>query len=236
MTQAVKLKGGMVAATHLLIQDLDLERARAALDDFKANAPSLIKGMPIVLEFGDLTPDRSFIEALLAHIDTIEANAFAVRGQAELEALVEHTPLSYLGQTRTKETAVLAKEQVQENTPASTAAPMQVGYAPAMHIQGPIRSGQQVYANNSDLIIVGNVSSGAEVFAAGSIHIYGALRGRAVAGISGDPNARIYCQSMDAELLSLDGLYQFKDAIPDVMINTPVVVSTSDETLIFNAI
>ena len=80
-------------------------------------------------------------------------------------------------------------------------------------ITSPVRSGQTVIAETGDLTIVGPVGSGAELIAAGSIHVYGQLRGRASAGVFGDETARIFCQSLDAELLSIAGLYKPSEAI-----------------------
>lgn len=75
-------------------------------------------------------------------------------------------------------------------------------------VSTPVRSGQTVIADRGDLVIVGPVSSGAELIATGNIHIYGHMRGRAMAGINGDETARIFCQSLDAELLAIAGLYR----------------------------
>lgn len=80
-------------------------------------------------------------------------------------------------------------------------------------ITRPVRSGQQVYAEGADLVVLANVSEGAEVLADGSVHIYGALRGRALAGVRGAQDARIFCQEMDAELVSVAGNFLPSDAI-----------------------
>ena len=77
----------------------------------------------------------------------------------------------------------------------------------------PVRSGQQVVSKGGDLVITAAVSHGAELLADGNIHVYGALRGRALAGIDGNKQARIFCQSLDAELLSIAGYYRLRDAI-----------------------
>jgi septum site-determining protein MinC len=71
-----------------------------------------------------------------------------------------------------------------------------------------VRSGQQITFPDGDVTVIGSVSSGAEIIAGGSIHVYGALRGRALAGAGGDPHARIFCQSLEAELLAINGLYK----------------------------
>jgi len=80
-------------------------------------------------------------------------------------------------------------------------------------IDAPVRSGQQIYARQADLIIKSAVSAGAEIMADGHIHVYGSLRGRALAGVSGDKEARIFCRELDAELLSVAGFYKVKEDI-----------------------
>ena len=75
-------------------------------------------------------------------------------------------------------------------------------------LDSPVRSGQSVVFTDGDVTVLGSVGSGAEIVAGGSIHIYGTLRGRAMAGVNGNPAARIYCQRIEAELLAIDGYYQ----------------------------
>jgi septum site-determining protein MinC len=88
-------------------------------------------------------------------------------------------------------------------------------------ITRPVRSGQQIYAEGADLIVLSQVSEGAEVLADGHIHVYGALRGRALAGVRGDETARIFCQSMEAELVSVAGNFLLRDSFSvDVMKKT----------------
>ena len=96
----------------------------------------------------------------------------------------------------------------------------------------PVRSGQTVIADKGDLTVVGPVSSGAELFAAGNIHVYGRMRGRAFAGIDGDENARIFCQSLDAELLAIAGLYRTSDSLGADVRHKMVQIYLEDERLI----
>jgi septum site-determining protein MinC len=98
-------------------------------------------------------------------------------------------------------------------------------------ITQPIRSGQRVYAAGGDLSVVGSVSSGAELLADGNIHIYGPLRGRALAGLNGDPNTRIFCQDLQAELVSVAGRYRVSENIPEVLQGRPVQVFLDQEIL-----
>jgi septum site-determining protein MinC len=81
----------------------------------------------------------------------------------------------------------------------------------ALLITEPVRSGQQVFAEDGDLTVLASVSSGAELIARGNIHIYGRMRGRALAGVNGDSEARIFCQALDAELVAIAGLYKISD-------------------------
>jgi len=102
--------------------------------------------------------------------------------------------------------------------PAERAAPAPAADAPGepaptgtVLLTEPVRSGQRVFADRGDLVVVASVSSGAERIAVGNIHIYGALRGRALAGVNGDLRARIFCQSLEAELIAIAGLYKTSD-------------------------
>ena len=85
--------------------------------------------------------------------------------------------------------------------------------ASALLVTDPVRSGQRIFADRGDLVVVASVSAGAELIARGNIHVYGPLRGRALAGVNGDSAARIFCQSLEAELIAIAGLYQISDAI-----------------------
>ena len=83
--------------------------------------------------------------------------------------------------------------------------------AKTLILETPVRSGQSVFHPHGDVIVLGSVGSGSEIIAAGSIHIYGTLRGRAIAGAMGNSKARIFCQKNEAELLAVDGWYRTAD-------------------------
>jgi septum site-determining protein MinC len=89
-------------------------------------------------------------------------------------------------------------------------------------IDQPVRSGQSVVFERGDITVLGSVASGAEVMAGGSVHIYGTLRGRAIAGLSGYPGARIFCSKLQAELLAIDGVYQTADDMPAKLLGKSV--------------
>lgn len=100
----------------------------------------------------------------------------------------------------------------------------------------PVRSGQQIYAEGADLIVLAQVSEGAEVLADGHIHIYGSLRGRALAGVKGDESARIFCQNLEAELVSVAGNFVLQDALPKELFKKPVQISLKGEKVVVEAL
>ncbi len=100
----------------------------------------------------------------------------------------------------------------------------------------PVRSGQQIYAEGADLIVLAQVSEGAEVLADGHIHIYGSLRGRALAGVKGDESARIFCQNLEAELVSIAGNFLLQDALPKELFKKPVQISLKGEKVAVEAL
>jgi septum site-determining protein MinC len=89
-------------------------------------------------------------------------------------------------------------------------------------LDSPVRSGQSIVFPDGDVTVVGSVGSGAEIVAGGSIHVYGTLRGRAMAGVNGNASARIYCHRMEAELLAIDGYYQTAEEISESLRDRPV--------------
>jgi septum site-determining protein MinC len=104
--------------------------------------------------------------------------------------------------------------------------------APTMVVRGPLRSGQRVYARQSDLIVMGVVSRGAEVIADGNIHVYGPLRGKAMAGARGDTAARIFTTALDAELVAVAGIYRVIDSkLPVELHQRPAVIQLQKDAL-----
>lgn len=100
-----------------------------------------------------------------------------------------------------------------------------------LFIKKPVRSGQQVYARGTDLIVMGSIGPGAEVIADNNIHIYGPLRGRALCGVSGNLSARIFCQSLEAELVSVAGNYRMLETIPEELRGKPAQIWLDEDRL-----
>lgn len=122
-------------------------------------------------------------------------------------------------------------------SPAPVQPKPSTGIAPPMVVTRPVRAGQQIYAKNSDLILLAMVSAGAEVIADGNIHIYAPLRGRALAGAKGNKQARIFVQNMQAELVSIAGVYRtMEQALPGSLNNQAVQVYLEDNRLVITAL
>ncbi len=176
----------------------------ARLDDELERAPSFFAGRPVVLDLSVANLGEPGIRALLAELAARAIRVLGIEGAPEsLQGIDAPGWPPMLNGGR----AAGAVDVPDEPQPAPPPEPAEEE-PPSLLIAEPIRSGRSVVFPRGDVIIVGSVSSGAEVMAGGSIHVYGTLRGRAIAGTLGDSGARIFCRRMEAELLAIDGLYR----------------------------
>ena len=202
-TSVFQLKGSMLALTILELTDHDLANLDSQLADKVKQAPQFFQDAPIILALEQLNPATTDLdlERILAICRKHGMRTLALRSEhPEHLAAAKQLDLAVLAPTGARERAI-------EITPAADT-PAEPSLTPARIISQPVRSGQQVYAKNSDLIVLAAVSAGAELLADGNIHVYGPLRGRALAGINGNHQARIFCQQLGAELLSIAGQYK----------------------------
>jgi septum site-determining protein MinC len=203
----------------------------ADLDDVARKSATFFANRPVILDLSTLRPDKADAELLL---ESLKVRAIRVIS-------VEGVDPDMLGPALAPLAAGMASAKVIEfpgsDEPAEPAAAPAAPEAPAptrtsMVVDRPIRSGQSIYFPEGDLTVVGSVSSGAEVIAGGSIHVYGALRGRAVAGALGDENARIVCSRFHAELVAIDGNYMAAEDAPGKLGGKPVHIRLQGGSLI----
>jgi septum site-determining protein MinC len=191
---ALELKGRMASLTRLRLLDPDLGKLQTQLEDMARRMPAAVRGMPVVVE-ADFVPDLGAVCALLRTVGmqplAVAEGALADSGRA-------------IGM------AVLPEET------RARAAPAAAGRRPARIVDSPVRSGQQIYAEGTDLIVLSAVSVGAEVIADGCVHAYAALRGRAIAGARGDETARVFCRKFEAELVAVAGVYAVAEQMQGV--------------------
>lgn len=227
---AGELKIGQVGIANLRIRTLDVGRLAAEMRDRVQRAPKLFARGAVIIDFGGLPalPDAATARALLEALR--EAGALPVAlawGNSENEQLAVELGLPLLARFRAQyessagATATAMPDPAPPPAPAASEPPRAATGASRQGSGGPgliqasaVRSGQQVYAENRDLTVLAAVGAGAEVIADGSIHIYGALRGRALAGAQGNARARIFCREFHAELVAVAGHYKVLEEIP----------------------
>lgn len=212
-----ELKFGQVGIANLRLRECDPAALQTELAAKVTAAPQLFGRAPLVLDLGHLAqlPDVDTVQALL---DAIRAAGMLPVGLAygttENEQLAQMLQLPLFAKFRN------AYERAAAESAPEKQATAHVEPAPApdarigMRHDKPVRSGQQVYARGRDLILGATVGNGAEVIADGSIHVYGRLSGRALAGAQGDTSARIYCMDFQAELVSIAGQYRVFEEFP----------------------
>ena len=201
-----QLKGSMLAITVLELAQNDLERLDRQLAVKVEQAPDFFNNTPLVLALDKLPADSDLdLPALIALCRKHGLRTLALRaGDPQIIEAAGVLDLPVLPPSGAKE----RKLDLASKAPAEPAKPAEPLYRPTRVVTTPIRGGPQVYAKDGDLIVLAAVSPGAELLADGNIHVYGPLRGRALAGIKGDTNARIFCQQLAAEMVSIAGRYK----------------------------
>ncbi len=223
--QAGELKIGQVGIANLRIRTLDVDQLIREMRERVERAPKLFGRAAVIVDFGGLTrlPDVDTARALIDGLRGAGVLPVALAyGTRETETLAEHLGLPLLAKFRAQYEPVggtqapttparPAPEPVPEKAPAPAKA---AESKPGLVQKTPVRSGQQLYAENRDLTVLSTVGAGAEVISDGSIHIYGALRGRALAGARGNADARIFCREFHAELVAVAGHYKVMEEVP----------------------
>jgi septum site-determining protein MinC len=239
--RAIELKGRMMLVSVMRLHTTEAGELDVALDARMGEAPDLMRDMPVVVDLEGLGP-RPMTD-LLVLLERVRRHGFKLigihQGENATEPLAEASglPLLVLGGKAAAEAAPRPKapeprppEPVAAEPPAAPPAPPAV-HTPTRLITHPVRSGQQIYARGGDLIVMGAVSAGAEILADGHIHVYGALRGRALAGVRGLVSATIFCRRLDAELVSIAGHYRISEDILDSERGENRLVTLSGETI-----
>ncbi len=210
------------------------------LKDHMAQAPNLFKNTPAVLDLTPLEDGFKIIDfpALGSLLDNHGLTIVGVSGGSETQrtaATRARLALFSAGHTPTQESR--SAPSAAQEPPAAPEASAETAPDPAHNLvlRQPVRAGQQVYARGASLIVEASVNEGSEVIADGDIHIYGALRGRALAGARGRTDARIWCQQLDAELVSINGIYRTRDSIDSDLIGKSAVIEIQQEKLIIRS-
>lgn len=241
---AVELKGSVFTLPILVLKSGQLNDIAKELSQHFTSSMKFFENAAVVIDLQHLTNNNLTMDfsGLLSVLADQKVVPVGVRnGSAQLNALATSAGLAIL------KGGVLQNLQnsAPENKPASSSNKTEkvktgeensnptAAYRKTRVITQPVRSGSQVYAAGADLIIMSPVSPGAEIIADGNIHVYSTLRGRALAGVRGDTQARIFCQSLEAELLAIAGNFRvFEDGPAEELKGKPVQIYLEDEHLL----
>lgn len=224
----------------------------AELDGWCKRSPGYFVGRPIILDVSGLDLDKAGLAKLIADLAERDIRIMGVEGTKASWLGLGMPPL--VSGSRTTATAEIPEIAIAAKPPASAqravaagasssakpeagaatpvmTAPEPPRRAPALVQDSPVRSGQSVIFPQGDVTIIGSVASGSEVVAGGSIHIYGTLRGRAIAGSTGNGTSRIFCNRLEAELIAIDGLYRTADEMDPQLRGRAVQAWLDGETM-----
>jgi len=177
------------------------------IDATLARSPGFFVGKPVVLDLSAVDLSQSAIAHLVTSLEQRNIRVLGIEGVDAAHVTTSMPPLLTGGRH-----CVLT--QAEPRKPEAKPKPT------SLLLESPVRSGQSIFSEG-DVTVLGSVGSGAEIVARGSIHVYGALRGRAMAGVSGNAAARIFCQKIEAELLAIDGYYKTAEEIDAALRNHP---------------
>jgi len=247
----IEIKISTVVAISTILHSADPATIDAALNQMTGGVSDFFEDEFAVIDIAAIAHEAPTIDwpALVALLKKYRLNAVAVRGASPdmADAIRAHGLSLDDGSSgvRAPEAKEVPAAAAPAPTPAPEPAPVPVPPAPApapapvaaMIIDTPVRAGQRVYARGSDLIITAVVNNGAEIIADGSIHVYAPLNGRALAGASGNPEARIFALSMQPELVSIAGVYRtFDDGFPNDLTRQPTQIKLVGDRLAISSL
>ena len=248
----MKLKGEMSMLNILHLQEVDVDVISTELDKKRDEMPQFFMQSPIIVDCAALlddvtTFDFSLLKSRLLELGFIPVGVRNIPASMNAElvkagwAVMRETPQTDLSESSASEhsqSSSVATEQTSVNTETGNEAVQEMPSAPvalgikSLTVERPVRSGQQVYAAEADMTVLAQTSAGSEIMADGSIHVYGPLRGRVLAGARGNENARIFCQSLQAELIAIAGRYQLLDESDTALKGKPAMIRLDGEKLI----
>lgn len=240
----------------LILYSHDVHLIEQSLHEKISQAPDFFKNSPLIFDVQGLNKENHEVDvvALIELLRKIGLFPIGIRGGNEqqnnqaqalfipVDSIRSNESSSELVETQESVTAITEPEPEKPKSPpkaeTTVAAPAAVPTPttiPTTLISHPIRSGQRIYAAG-DLIVMSQVSAGAEIMAEGNIHVYNTLRGRALAGVQGNKNSRIFCSDLQAELISIAGDYKTSEDLNDNVRKKPVQIYLQDRALIIKDI
>jgi len=205
----------------MVLQPVDpLDQWLQSLAELGRRSPGFFTTRPIVLDISDLTVSERDLMKLVSALERTGIRVMGFEGARD-SILAPGLPPVLSG----------GRPGADISAPGAAKAEPQTQPKPSSFLVENVRSGQSIIFAEGDVTVTGSIASGAEVVAGGSIHIYGALRGRAIAGAQGNPKARIFCRKLEAEFLAIDSSYLTAEAIDPAYSGQPVQIRSEHETL-----
>jgi septum site-determining protein MinC len=208
----------------------------AELDKWRGTAPDFFVGRPIILDLAAAALEQSGIAELIAILGERGIRVMGLEGVEADQVGPSLPPPLKGGRPAARAEAAGPSATGDGDKMGAIAGPPQRAEQTSLLLESPIRSGQSVIFPYGDVTVLGSVSSGAEVVAGGSIHVYGALRGRAMAGSTGNERARIFCSRNEAELISIDGFYRTAEEMDVSLRSRPTQCWLEDRVLTIAAL
>jgi septum site-determining protein MinC len=206
----------------------------AELDANLARSPEFFVGRAVVLDLSQVQMSSAGIAQLIASLRERNIRIMGVEGVDP--ALVGPDLPPVLKGGKSASSLDLLQTPLSDKPAAAPKPSAQAAQSTSLLLESPVRSGQSIIFMEGDVTVLGSVGSGAEVVAGGSIHIYGTLRGRAMAGVSGNARARIFCHKIEAELLAIDGFYKTAEDIDARLRSRPVQAWLEGSTMNITAL
>lgn len=236
---ALEFKSASLTIPVLSLHSNDLQQIEQQLKEKVNQAPEFFRHSPILLDLQKLNALNLTLD-LTTLVPLLRGQGFlpiGIRGGSEAQNQQALAMLLPVHSVHSANPVANTKPEPKNLTvpDVEQSRPLEVAIVENKLITQPVRSGQRVYAKG-DLIITATVSAGAEIIAEGNIHVYGSLRGRALAGVLGDDSCRIFCSDLQAELISIAGIYQLSDDIRKHPLHTPVQVSLDSQKLVIKEI
>ncbi|WLP56880.1 septum site-determining protein MinC [Agrobacterium fabrum] len=228
--RSIRIKGRSFLAV-VLSPESPVDQWLERLDDLAARSAGFFLSRPVVLDVSELSLDKAGLKELLAALRERNVGIMGIEG-VRPSMIEPGMPPSLKGGKPASDVEVepvAVAAELPEDKPHALGEVRAV--VQSLVINEPVRSGQSIMFPEGDVTVIGSVASGAEIIAGGSVHIYGALRGRAMAGSLGNVSARIFCRKLEAELLAIDGVYKVAEDIDDKLRGQPVQLWLENDTI-----
>jgi septum site-determining protein MinC len=228
---AFDMKAGHFTLPALMIKGDDPDELDRFLAEQVAKLPQFFERAPLVIDLSQFPADRP--------LDNFAMMVGLVRGHGMIPVGVRGASTEQAEQAQMLELAIMPRHRsARDNESVQAKAAPAVAPTPrdAMVVDKPVRSGQRIYADGSDLILLSGISSGAEVMADGNVHAYGPIRGRVLAGVRENTRARIFCRDLGAELVAIAGRYRVAEDLPRKYLGRSVQISLLENSLQFSSL